>query len=103
MDRSSSELDSGSNMRGKMAKGAKRRARKCITVADKLKVISELKKGTAVKEVAKLFAISKTQVYDIYKHRDTIEKSLSSGSTATGVQVSLYAQAIRREIILRER
>ena len=26
------------------------------------------KKGTAVKEVAKLFAISKTQVYDIYKH-----------------------------------
>ena len=68
----------------KMAKGAKRRARKCITIADKLKVISELKKGTAVKEVAKLFAISKTQVYDIYKHRDAIEKSLSSGSTATG-------------------
>ena len=67
-----------------MAKGAKRRARKCITVADKLKVISELKKGTGVKEVAKLFAISKTQVYDIYKHRDAIEKSLSSGSTATG-------------------
>ena len=68
----------------KMAKGAKRRARKCITVADKLKVISELKKGTAVKKVAKLFAISKTQVYDIYKHRDAIEKSLSSGSSATG-------------------
>ena len=67
-----------------MAKGAKRRARKCITVADKLKVISELKKGTAVKEVAKLFAVSKTQVYDIYKHRDAIEKSLSSGLSATG-------------------
>ena len=65
----------------KMAKGAKI-AQKCITVADRLKVISEQNKGTAVKEVAKLFGISKTQVNYMYidkpTYRDAVEKSLSA-------------------------
>ena len=60
-----------------------RKKRRCLSFEDKQKLISDMKAGKHVEEIASEYAISKSQAYRIYKQKDTIVRVVSEGSVST--------------------
>ena len=54
-----------------------RKARTALSVADKMKVLDELKAGKPAVDVAAEFEISRRQVFNILKHSDAVVKCIT--------------------------
>ena len=50
---------------------SRRRARKSLCLEDKMKVLEEFKTGKPVMEIVQQFRISKSQVYEIRKRKES--------------------------------
>ena len=56
-----------------------KKARKCLSVLERLKLVDEIKQGKQVKEVAREFGVSKAQAYKVFKSKDNLKKLVHTG------------------------
>ena len=55
------------------------KGRKWLTLKEKLGAIDDVKAGKPIDDVAKKFGISKSQVYKLYKNKNTLLNTVANG------------------------
>ena len=68
---------------------SKSTCRKNLDVQGKMKIIDELKLGKSIPDICTEFGISKSQVYRIYKGRDTFTENISKSNIPVHSKLSV--------------
>ena len=59
-----------------------KKARKCLSVLERLKLVDKIKQGKQVKKVAREFGVSKAQAYKVFKSKDSLKKLVHTAGLA---------------------
>eukprot|EP00731_Ephydatia_muelleri_P034635 Em0069g10a len=66
-----------------------KKARKCRSVLERLKLVDEIKQDKQVKEVAREFGVSKAQAYKVFKSKDNLKKLVHTGLVPLELKIVL--------------